>query len=70
LQQNLARIDFSILLTEVMTIADEIDLQLNQGSNLPQTGTLQELRPLSATLRANLSTQRTLFRYSAGVRHL
>jgi DNA-binding response OmpR family regulator len=31
LQQNLARIDFSILLTEVMTIADEIDSQLSQA---------------------------------------
>ena len=31
LQRNLARIDFSILLTEVMTIADEIDSQLGQA---------------------------------------
>jgi DNA-binding response OmpR family regulator len=31
LQKNLARIDFSILLTEVMTIADEIDSQLSQA---------------------------------------
>jgi YesN/AraC family two-component response regulator len=31
LQKNLARIDFSILLTEVMTIADEIDSQLAQA---------------------------------------
>lgn len=31
LQRNLARIDFSILLTEVMTIADEIDSQLAQA---------------------------------------
>jgi len=31
LQNNLARIDFSILLTEVMTIADEIDSQLAQA---------------------------------------
>jgi DNA-binding response OmpR family regulator len=31
LQQNLASIDFSILLTEVMTIADEIDSQLSQA---------------------------------------
>jgi DNA-binding response OmpR family regulator len=31
LQQNLALIDFSILLTEVMTIADEIDSQLSQA---------------------------------------
>ncbi|MDP9050533.1 MAG: response regulator [Acidobacteriota bacterium] len=31
LQQNLARIDFSILLKEVMTIADEIDSQLSQA---------------------------------------
>jgi YesN/AraC family two-component response regulator len=31
LQKNLARIDFSILLTEVMTIADEIDSQLGQA---------------------------------------
>ncbi len=31
LQNNLARIDFSILLTEVMTIADEIDSQLSQA---------------------------------------
>jgi len=31
LQQNLAQIDFSIVLTEVMTIADEIDSQLSQA---------------------------------------
>jgi YesN/AraC family two-component response regulator len=31
LQQNLASIDFSVLLTEVMTIADEIDSQLSQA---------------------------------------
>jgi hypothetical protein len=31
LQDNLALIDFSILLTEVMTIADEIDSQLSQA---------------------------------------
>jgi ActR/RegA family two-component response regulator len=31
LQKNLAQIDFSILLTEVMTIADEIDSQLSQA---------------------------------------
>jgi DNA-binding response OmpR family regulator len=31
LQKNLARIDFSTLLTEVMTIADEIDSQLSQA---------------------------------------
>jgi hypothetical protein len=31
LQQNLATIDFSVLLTEVMTIADEIDSQLSQA---------------------------------------
>ena len=31
LQKNLARIDFSVLLTEVMTIADEIDSQLSQA---------------------------------------
>jgi DNA-binding response OmpR family regulator len=31
LQKNLAHIDFSILLTEVMTIADEIDSQLSQA---------------------------------------
>jgi len=31
LQGNLALIDFSILLTEVMTIADEIDSQLSQA---------------------------------------
>jgi DNA-binding response OmpR family regulator len=31
LQQNLARIDFGILLKEVMTIADEIDSQLSQA---------------------------------------
>jgi DNA-binding response OmpR family regulator len=31
LQKNLASIDFSILLTEVMTIADEIDSQLSQA---------------------------------------
>ena len=30
LQKNLAHIDFSIVLTEVMTIADEIDSQLSQ----------------------------------------
>ena len=31
LQNNLSSIDFSILLTEVMTIADEIDSQLSQA---------------------------------------
>jgi YesN/AraC family two-component response regulator len=31
LQKNLAQIDFSIVLTEVMTIADEIDSQLSQS---------------------------------------
>jgi CheY-like chemotaxis protein len=31
LQRNLASIDFSILLTDVMTIADEIDSQLSQA---------------------------------------
>jgi hypothetical protein len=31
LQKNLARIDFSTLLIEVMTIADEIDSQLSQA---------------------------------------
>ena len=31
LQKNMASIDFSILLTEVMTIADEIDSQLSQA---------------------------------------
>ena len=31
LQQNLAQIDFSILLTDVMAIADEIDSQLSQA---------------------------------------
>ncbi len=31
LQKNLAQIDFSILLTEVMAIADEIDSQLSQA---------------------------------------
>ena len=31
LQRNLARIDFSLLLTDVMTIADEIDSQLSQA---------------------------------------
>ena len=31
LQKNLANIDFSILLTDVMTIADEIDSQLSQA---------------------------------------
>ncbi len=31
LQKNLANIDFSILLIEVMTIADEVDSQLSQA---------------------------------------
>jgi hypothetical protein len=31
LQNNLANIDFSLLLIGVMTIADEIDSQLNQA---------------------------------------
>jgi hypothetical protein len=31
LQKNLGRIDFSVLLPEVMTIADEIDSQLSQS---------------------------------------
>lgn len=33
LQNNLARIDFSILLNDVMTIADEVDSQLSQAMN-------------------------------------
>jgi hypothetical protein len=36
LQQNLSRSDFSILRTEVMTIADEIDSQLSLGAKLPK----------------------------------
>jgi hypothetical protein len=31
LEQNLAQIDFSTLLADVMTIADEIDSQLSQA---------------------------------------
>jgi hypothetical protein len=31
LQNNLANIDFSVVLAEVMTIADEINLQLHQS---------------------------------------
>jgi hypothetical protein len=31
LQKNLASIDFSVLLIEVMTIADEVDSQLTQA---------------------------------------
>jgi len=31
LQKNLACIDFSVLLVEVMTIADEVDSQLTQA---------------------------------------
>ena len=31
LQQNLTNIDFSILLIEIMTIADEVDSQLSQA---------------------------------------
>jgi hypothetical protein len=31
LQNNLASIDFSVLLIEVMTIADEVDSQLSQA---------------------------------------
>ena len=30
LQKNLSRVDFSLLLTDVMTIADEVDSQLKQ----------------------------------------
>jgi hypothetical protein len=31
LQKNMAKINFSIVLSEVMTIADEIDSQLSQA---------------------------------------
>ncbi len=33
LQNNLSRLDFSLLLPDVMTIADEVDAQLTQSMN-------------------------------------
>ena len=33
LQKNLSSVDFSLLLTDVMTIADEVDSQLKQTIN-------------------------------------
>jgi CheY-like chemotaxis protein len=46
LQKNLASIDFSVLLIEVMTIADEVDSQLTQAMESFVTESLG--RPLSA----------------------
>jgi ActR/RegA family two-component response regulator len=40
LQKNLATIDFSVLLTEVMTIADEVDSQLTQAMESYVAGSL------------------------------
>jgi hypothetical protein len=46
LQDNLARVDFSLVLVDVMTIADEVDSQLCQAM---QTFTTE---PTPATLAA------------------
>jgi hypothetical protein len=43
LQQNLASIDFSVLLLEVMTIADEVDSQLTQAMESYVAGSLHSL---------------------------
>ncbi len=56
LQKNLATIDFSILLTEVMTIADEIDSQLSQA----MTNFLAEQETAVGTSRESAA----LFRHS------
>ena len=45
LQKNLACIDFSILLTEVMAIADEIDSQLSQAMASYITEPTSDLQP-------------------------
>jgi ActR/RegA family two-component response regulator len=42
LQQNLASIDFSVLLIQVMTIADEVDSQLTQAMESYVAGSLDE----------------------------
>jgi hypothetical protein len=43
LQQNLASVDFSVLLLEVMTIADEVDSQLTQAMESYVAGSLLSL---------------------------
>jgi DNA-binding response OmpR family regulator len=45
LQSNLAHIDFSILLTDVMTIADEIDSQLGQAMSTYISESVHDLLP-------------------------
>src|ERR1700733_6367757 len=45
LQKNLASIDFSILLNAVMTIADEVDLQLSQAMDSYMEESLLEATP-------------------------
>jgi CheY-like chemotaxis protein len=45
LQKNLARIDFSILLNGVMTIADEVDSQLSQAMDSYMEESLLEATP-------------------------
>ncbi len=45
LQKNLAQIDFSIVLTDVMTIADEIDSQLSQQMTSYIAESVSDLQP-------------------------
>jgi hypothetical protein len=44
LQSNLSSLDFSVLLPDVMTIADEVDAQLTQAME----GHMQEMRKAAA----------------------
>ena len=48
LQNNLGSVDFSTMLLDVMTIADEVDLQLKQAV----LGFMEPLAAKSARLRA------------------
>jgi DNA-binding response OmpR family regulator len=46
LQKNLANINFSILLYQVMTIADEVDSQLRQAMDCFVSGSVKDARPV------------------------
>jgi hypothetical protein len=46
LQKNLANIDFSVLLIDVMTIADEIDSQLSQAMTSYVAESVQDAQPV------------------------
>jgi hypothetical protein len=46
LQKNLENIDFSVLLIDVMTIADEIDSQLSQAMTSYVAQSVHEVQPV------------------------